>query len=248
MSRQVEIVAELGINHLGDMMLAAKMIRTAKDCGADVAKFQIYSPEKILDPEHPTLKPWWNVILETELDYEKVVFLKKVCDEAGIEFLASVFEPEKVAWTEAVGMQRYKIASRSVKNTELIEAIQRTGKPILASYPYGGHEFTYYADLLYCIPEYPVPLDKLQFWNEDVLDWPPPSIFPYPFKGFSDHTVGITASVVAMSLGAEIIEKHFTLSRSLPGPDQVCSIEPDELRQLCRMRDDIEVICGHQVL
>ena len=85
--RRIEIVAEIGINHQGDMNLAAHMIRSAKRCGADVAKFQIYTPSVILDPTHPLLAPWWAIIEATELDLQKARMLKRICDEEGIEFL-----------------------------------------------------------------------------------------------------------------------------------------------------------------
>jgi N-acetylneuraminate synthase/N,N'-diacetyllegionaminate synthase len=220
------------------------MILIAKAAGADCAKFQVYDPRVVLDPHHPDIEPWWDLILATELDLVNVQFLKRECDLAGIEFLASVFEPEKVAWLEKIGVKRYKIASRSVYNEELLQAIGATQKPVLVSY-----STTYLKDVdppllqcgihrsrrLYCVSEYPTPLDRVRF-REDMFDY---------YAGWSDHTVGITAAVMAMSLGARIIEKHFTLSREMPGPDHVCSIEPRELKQLCHMRDEIEVIRGH---
>ena len=252
--RRVEIVAECGVNHNGDMALAAEMIREAKRCGADVAKFQIYKPERLLDKDHPVLKPHWETILKTELTRDDVEFLKRTCDTAGIEFLASVFHPDRVPWTEEIGMERYKIASRSIHNEGLAKAIAGTGKPIILSLGFDVRdripaiskfrEAWQRTKQLYCIAEYPAPLSALEFLNPDLED---ASIFRHFYSyrghdGFSDHTIGITASVVAMSLGARIIEKHFTLNRSLPGPDQTCSIEPHELKQLCKMRDEIEVI------
>ena len=242
--KHIEIIAEIGINHQGDMDLATWMIRAAKECGADVAKFQIYTPSVILDPTHPLLAPWWELIEATELDFEKAKTLKGICDEAGIEFLASVFEPEKVAWTEELGVQRYKIAARSVYDDALLAVIGKTGKPVIASIselyqrdvvpPFGQYGIK--PERLYCVSEYPAPLSSLEF------GWP--DIFSH-FAGFSDHTAGITASVVAMSLGARIIEKHFTLYRGLPGPDHVCSIELSDLTTLCQMRDEIEEIYGN---
>ena len=200
--RPIEVIAECGINHLGDMDLAVEMIRTAKEAGADVAKFQIYDPRVILDREHPDIKKWWDVILATELDLEKVILLKTVCDRVGIEFLASVFEPEKVAWTEEVGVQRYKIASRSVYDEELKKVIGATGKPVLVSFSAAYlHDVSplFYSrgvQRLYCVSEYPTPLSHIKFT---------PGLFDF-FAGFSDHTEGITAAVMAMSLGAKIIE------------------------------------------
>lgn len=251
---KVEIVAEIGINHQGDMSIAKRMIHVAKGCGADTAKFQIYMPERILDREHPDIKPWWGLICKTELSYKQVEELKKECDAVGIRFLASVFHPIRVSWTEEIGVERYKIASRSMYNEPLAKAIAATGKPVLISW--GHYEKSKGSPAiwkvarsnkvkkynLYCISKYPTPLSDLDFFE---TDWPTGrewSKFRFKYYGFSDHTVGIGAAAMAMSLGARVIEKHFTLDRSMPGPDHVCSIEPDKLAQLCRMRDDIEEI------
>lgn len=252
--RQVEIVAECGVNHNGDMCLAAEMIREAKRCGADVAKFQVYKPERLLDKDHPVLKPHWDTILKTELTRNNVKFLKQMCDTEEIEFLASVFHPDRVPWTEEIEMKRYKIASRSIYDEELAAAIADTGKPILLSYGYFlpgrapeilklGYAWKQ-TKLLYCVSQYPTPFTEIQFYKKAQGGYiSRSSIFTrHAYDGFSDHTTGITASIVAMSLGARIIEKHFTLNRSLPGPDQTCSIEPHELKQLCEMRDKIEII------
>lgn len=244
LDRPITIIAEIGINHNGDMNLAAEMIRAAKLCRADVAKFQIYIPERILDSETPYIKKHWDTIKATQLSFEDVHFLKDVCDTEGIEFFASVFHPDRVEWTEQLEMERYKIASRSIYDRVLAEAIAATGKPIILSrgwysFEKGNPALLDYKQAwdrtkqLYCISKYPTPLNELELSSET---------FRGIYDGFSDHTVGITASVVAMSLGATIIEKHFTMSRELPGCDQSCSIEPSELRQLCDMRDEIEII------
>lgn len=255
---RISVIAECGINFNGDMALAAEMIRTAKKCGADVAKFQIYKPDRLLDKDHPVLKPHWDTILKTELTRDNVKFLKQTCDTEGIEFLASVFHPDRVPWTEEIGMKRYKIASRSIYNEKLATAIANTDKPVLLSYGYFlpgkapailklNYTHTWFrTKLLYCVSQYPTPFTEVQFYKKARGSYTSrSSIFTchaHAYDGFSDHTIGITASVVAMSLGATIIEKHFTLNQSLPGPDQTCSIEPDELKQLCEMRDEIEVI------
>jgi len=246
--RPITIIAECGINHNGDMHRAVDMIWEAEQCGADVAKFQIYRPERILDLKKPRIIDHWDIIKATELSFENVCLLKSVCDKAQIEFFASVFHPDRVEWTEKIGVERYKIASRSIYNKDLAEAIAATNKPVIMSWGWYEPQKGYPVLInhlaawgrtkhLYCIAEYPTSLKDLQFIDREG------SIFEGDgHDGFSDHTVVITASVMAMSLGATIIEKHFTLSRSLPGCDQVCSMEPDELRRLCEMRNDVEEI------
>lgn len=242
----IEIIAEIGINHNGNMGLAKNMIWSAKGNGADVAKFQIYDPVRVLDATHPLLIKHWDTILKTELTRDQVIMLKEECDKADIEFLASVFRPEVVEWTEAIGMKRYKIASRSIYDKELAETIAATGKPIIMSWGYHNtqqglpvfldprHKGSWTRTKhLYCISKYPTALSDLDF-NEYT--------FRGRYDGFSDHTEGIIASIVAMSLGAKIIEKHVTYDKTLDGPDHACSITFDELWQLCRMRDQIDEI------
>jgi len=240
--RPIEVICECGINHNGDMDLARAMIAIAANAGADVAKFQVYDPETLLDSEHPQIKPWWDVIIATKLTPEDVAMLKAECDRHRIKFMASVFDVERIAWTEAVGMARYKIASRSLYDEALAEAIKATGKPVLRSWgsfdgrraPDVGWDVTE----LYCIAEYPAPLEHI---DVNQLHKFARGGYP-PYKGFSDHTIGLSAAAVAMAYGAQVIEKHFTLDRNLPGPDQACSILPDELRTLCKLRDGIEAL------
>ena len=245
--RPIEIIAEAGINHNGDMETAKKLIHEAKKAGADVIKFQLYDPRKRPDIEQ---HPWKDIVLQSRLTKRQLYFLDQECDRADIEFMCSVFDVERVGWLEEIGVKRYKIASKSIHDKELAEAITATGKPVIVSYGMreSGKEtwidkLTWEKDMstslkcLYCVSNYPTALSDIDFYDNDGY-----SIFDSLAHGFSDHTVGITVSIVAMSLGARIIEKHFTTSRVLSGPDHLLSCEPDELRQLCSFRDDIERI------
>jgi len=248
----IEIIAEIGINHNGYMGLAKDMIWAAKEAGADVAKFQIYDPKRVLDKNHPLLVDHWETILATELSRDQVNILKGECDRAGIEFLASVFRPEVVEWTEEIGMERYKIASRSVYDKPLAKAIAKTGKPVIVSYgmiepdwpPYiwwehmdgGVIQGNPQISKLYCVSKYPTELSDIDFYDGGTL-----SLFQQGvYQGFSDHSVGIAASVAAMVVGAKIIEKHVTMHKGMAGPDHRCSISFYELEQLCNFRDDLE--------
>jgi len=244
MGRPITVIAEIGINHNGSMTRASEMIDVAQQAGADVAKFQIYVPERVLDLEDPLIEEHWDTIKAAELSFENVRYLKNLCDTLGIEFLASVFHPDRVKWTEELGMERYKIASRSIYDEALAKAVAVTGKPIIMSWGHYKILLGYPVLInwrrawartkhLYCVSKYPTRFRELDFHD---------CTFGGRYTGFSDHTIGIAASVAAMVLGATIIEKHFTLSRELPGCDQICSIEPDELRQLCEMRDAVEKI------
>jgi sialic acid synthase SpsE len=228
----MEIIAEIGQNHNGDMDLALKMIRQAKASGADVVKFQIYDARALFPQEG---NEWFEYNCQTELSRDQVEMLAEACNEVGIEFLASVFDVERVGWTEKVGVKRYKIASRSIHDSELVQAIAHTRKPIIASLGmWDSTDFpviqtsspVYY---LYCVSKYPTELSELNLNSVDFQK----------YSGFSDHSIGITAALVAFSRGARMVEKHFTLDRSLYGPDHVCSMTPEELVRLSRLRDEI---------
>ena len=126
----MEIIAEIGQNHNGDMQIARRLIAEAKAAGAAVAKFQVYDARALFPKEG---NEWFDYNCKTELSRTDVETLARDCEREGIEFMASVFDVARVAWLEAVGMRRYKLASRSVKDRELIEAVTRTGKPVLVS-------------------------------------------------------------------------------------------------------------------
>lgn len=217
---KVTIIAELGHNHMGNMRLAKLMIEEAKKCKADVAKFQVYDTDKIK-------KPWQSRYSElkfSEFTKEEFKELKEHCDKVGIEFAASAFDPEKVEWLEEIGVKFHKLASRSIRDTELIKAMEKTGKPIIASLgdwsdPHPPKIAN--AQFLYCVAEYPAKITS--------------NMFPYffsgePYVGFSDHSEGMDWAKEAVRKGATIIEKHFTLDRRLPGHDQEGSCDPTDLK------------------
>jgi sialic acid synthase SpsE len=226
----MELIAEIGQNHNGDMQLARRLIAEAKASGADVAKFQVYEARALFPREG---NEWFEYNCRTELSRADVELLANECARVGVEFMASVFDTERVGWLEALGVRRYKIASRSVTDRTLIEACAATGKPLLVSlgmwhgagFPAisapGGVEF------LYCISKYPTPLSDLKLASVDFDR----------YAGFSDHTIGVEAAMAALARGARIIEKHFTLDTTMYGPDHAGSMTPAELTTLSRFRD-----------
>jgi N-acetylneuraminate synthase/N,N'-diacetyllegionaminate synthase len=230
------IIAEIGINHNGNIHLAHELIRQAKICGADVAKFQFYDPEKIFGPNgtYPDKKNY-EFALTVQFNYEQAKVLKKWCDEEGIEFMASVFDIERLEWAESLKVKRHKIASRAVQDKELCNKIFKTKKEAFISLGFWDKKETPYkyerAKYLYCVPKYPCAPEELKL---------PTSFLNSVYQGFSDHTMGIEAVLVAVSRGATVIEKHFTLSKGLVGPDHVCSMTPKELKDLSKYAGDIE--------
>ena len=236
---KITIIAEMGINHNGDMELAKNMITIAKKVGATAIKTQLYEVDKLF-PDKQIIaggRDWYEEVKKTELTYEQVAWLAAYAKTIGIEFLASAFDTERVAWLEEIEVRRHKVGSRANKDKELIDAMAETGKPIIISTNY-PIDFYYPKNaslgnlfVLYCIPHYPTNLSELKFKDVD---------FNYHYDGFSDHTIGIEASLVAIVRGAKIIEKHFCLKRDDSNPDMVCSIEPDELKQLVNFARKVE--------
>lgn len=225
------IIAEIGQNHNGDMSLAKELIVAAKESGADIAKFQLYDAPTLF----PTNKPWFEYNCITQLTKEQLNDLSEFSRKVNIEFMASAFDVERVMWLEELGVRRHKVASRSIAQLDLLDAIASTKKPVIASLGmWGKSDFPNLpfqsVDFLYCVSKYPTQLEDLKLEAVDFSK----------FAGFSDHTIGITAACTALVLGARIIEKHFTIDKAMAGPDHSGSMTPDELLQLSTFRADFE--------
>ncbi len=231
------IIAEIGQNHNGDMAIARKMITAAKEGGADIAKFQLYNVDSIFPPSFE----WYQEAKEAQLNRQQVVALADWCQQTGIEFMASVFDTERVEWCQEIGMKRYKIASRSIYEKQLIKAVAQTGKDMIVSLGmYQGKRFprittTGKVDFLYCVAKYPALPEDFNFLTVNFDK----------YSGFSDHSLGIEAALVAMGRGARIIEKHLTLDKKMHGPDHSGSMEPQELRQIVSFSRKFERILYH---
>lgn len=244
--KKILIIAEIGHNHMGYMRHAKLLIDEAKACGADISKFQAYDTEKIK-------KPWESRYFELKLsEHTKEEFqeLKEYCDKVGIEFMASAFDLEHLAWLEEMGVKRHKLASRSIYDTELIKAMEATGKPIIASLGKlddRGIPEIKNCEYLFCVAEYPTYMTAEQFpskfgKNLEIPDFKGTRYMSaevcqlrtikIPMTGFSDHTIGTYWCREAIKRGATIIEKHFTLSKDLPGHDQKGSADPTDMKDL----------------
>lgn len=222
------IIAEIGINHNGNIHLAHELIRQAKVSGADIAKFQFYDPAKLFGPKgaYPDKKNY-EFALTVQFGFAEARRLKAWCVDEGIEFMASVFDLERFEWMEELKVKRHKIASRALQDKELCKRILATGKEAFISLGFWkgrGAPFTAKnARYLYCVPKYPCEYADIKF---------PADFRRSIYDGFSDHTMGIEASLVAIARGAKVIEKHFTLNKGLAGPDHICSMTPEELKIL----------------
>ncbi len=227
------VVAEIGSNWEGSLQKAEKLIKKCKDAGADAVKFQMWRATDLYSDKHPS----WDFIKKSEITFNIATKLKKIADNESIEFFCSAFYPEAVNFLESLGVQRYKVASRTclLKDPHSLETLKQkslTNKPIIISMGMGGNKkkieklfSNNKITFCYCISEYPLRYEKIN-WNAALK-----------YNGFSDHTLGITAPIVFTTLkkfqGAKkiIIEKHVKLEES-KGPDALTSITIDQLSEL----------------
>lgn len=229
-----EIIAECGINAAGSEFIAEQQIYQAFKAGANAVKFQVYNTDRLYKGKKP---PAYKDSKRGEFSYDTHKRLAQFAKETRIEWFASVFDEFAVDLCEEIGVKRYKIASRSVKDEGLLKKIRQTNKPVIISIKRPCSEAKKAIEifeglpviLLYCVPNYPTQMRDLDFMEMRNIHWD----YKLPI-GFSDHTQGIWASLEAVRMGATIIEKHFTISRLLPGCDQICSIEPSELDLLIK--------------
>lgn len=243
------IIAEAGVNHNGSLDLAIQLIDVAKASGADAVKFQTFranllatrTAHKAAYQDRTTAKEesQLEMLRRLELDGEAHKGLIKHCNEIGIQFLSSPFDLQSADLLETMNLPIFKVPSGEITNIPFLQHIARKGKPIILStgmstlgeveeavgvlQKAGVKELT----LLHCVTEYPAPYDEVNLRAMLTLR----QAFGLP-TGYSDHTPGIEIAIAAVALGAEVIEKHFTLDRSLPGPDHAASLESAELKQM----------------
>lgn len=216
------VIAEIGHNHGGDMILAKELISAAAECGVNYVKFQLYDVDKIKKPSDNT----YGELKKAQLSKLDMVDLwKYTYCKTRARFMCSVFDMERLEWYMSIVPSVHKLASRSIMDNELIETMQKTGKPIIASLGMWDSltlpEFD--ADFLFCLTRREVLVNgvhDLPVKYEDKL------------KGFSDHTVGVEYALNAIDRGATIIEKHFTFNKNWAGWDQPSSATPNEMREI----------------
>lgn len=243
------IIAEAGVNHNGDIELAKKMIEEAAVAGADYIKFQTFKAERLLRKNTEKAAYQKATTDETETQYEMIKrlelsesdfrLLKSHCEAHNIGFLSSPFDNESVDFLHALGVDFFKIPSGEIVNVPYLRQIGRTGKPVVLSTgmsTLGEIEFaldilresgTTDIAVLHCNTEYPTPYPDVHLHAMRSIK------HAFHTKvGYSDHTIGIEVPIAAIALGAEIIEKHFTLDKDLPGPDHAASVSPEELKRM----------------
>lgn len=243
-----KVIAEIGSVHDGKIDLAFKLIKKASQSGADIIKFQMHIAEaetlkNAPNPPYFNTEDRYNYFKRTSFTFNEWKKIKKYCEINKTEFMCSPFSLEAVDILEKLNVKYYKVPSGELTNTPLLEKLKKTKKKVLLSTGMSDYKEIRNAVkifnqknlvLLQCSSIYPCPLNKVGL---NVL-----SEFRKKFKcevGFSDHTNGFAASVAAASIGASIIEKHFTLSRKMYGSDAKNSMEPNEFKFFTNLIKDI---------
>ena len=257
------VIAEIGANHNGDMDLARKMINQAKELGCDCVKFQswdtsifsrkVYEENFFLADDYRSRNDYTleEIVQEFAVTPEELAELKVYCDGKNIDFASTPFEHSQVDDLVALDTPFIKIASMDLNNDHLLRHAAATGKPILLSTGFGtlaeiDHAITTIETagnknivILHCVSIYPPRDDQVNLNNMDMLR----SAFGYPV-GFSDHTMGVDISLAAMAKSAVVLEKHFTLDKTMFGWDHKISADPDEMAVIMKAAGRIHDALG----
>jgi N,N'-diacetyllegionaminate synthase len=259
---RVFIIAEAGVNHNGSIDLARELVDAAKASGADAVKFQTFRADRLATrgahkaayQERATAtaaESQFEMLKRLELDAAAHQLLIDHCRNVDMQFLSSPFDAESADLLATMQMPIFKIPSGEITNFPFLRHVAAKGRPLILSTGMstlgdveeavnvlraaGASDLT----LLHCVTEYPAPYDEVNLRAMQTLK----SAFGLPV-GYSDHTPGIEIAIAAVALGAEVIEKHFTLDRSLPGPDHAASLEPAELQQMVAAIRHVESALG----
>lgn len=255
------IVAEAGVNHNGNLSLARQLVDVAAASGADAVKFQTFRAEKVVTAGAPKAayqlettgaeEDQLEMIRRLELPFEAFRELSAYCQARKIIFLSTPFDEESVDFLDDI-VPVFKVPSGEITNLPFLSHIARKGKPMIVSTGMANLREVETAIrtieqagnskivLLHCTSNYPANSSDVNLRAMQTMA----EAFNTPV-GYSDHTLGIEVSLAAVALGACVIEKHFTVDRTLPGPDQRASIEPQELENLVRGVRVIEAALGH---
>jgi N,N'-diacetyllegionaminate synthase len=258
---RVFIIAEAGVNHNGSLDLALRLVDAAKASGADAVKFQTFRADQLATrsahkapyQERTTAndESQYEMLQRLELDATAHRKIIDYCQQIGIQFLSSPFDAQSADLLGEMDLPLYKVPSGEITNLPFLEHIARKGKPLILSTGMStlgevedavrvlGVAGCKQLTLLHCVTEYPAPYDEVNLQAMQTLK----VAFGLPV-GYSDHTPGIEIAVAAVALGAVVIEKHFTLDRSLAGPDHAASLEPDELQEMVTAIRHVEAALG----
>ncbi len=256
----VYIIAEAGVNHNGSFELACRLVDAAKEAGADCIKFQTFKAEKLVSKDAGKAAyqqemtgggSQQDMLRKLELSFDEFLRLKEYCEKKEIRFLSTPFDFESIRFLESLDMPFWKIPSGEVTNLPYLVALAKTGKPVIlstgmctmkeieAAIQVLKENGTEDIRLLHCNTEYPTPFEDVNLNAMKTMR----EAFGCEV-GYSDHTRGIEVPIAAAALGATVIEKHFTLDRTMEGPDHKASLEPDELAAMVQGIRHIEKALG----
>lgn len=257
----VYVIAEAGVNHNGDVNAAVALIDAAADANADAVKFQTFDPAALVtdyaaQATYQTGRaPATNqraMLERLRLADRDFARLAEHAAQRGITFLSTPFDQGSAQLLDDLGIAAYKVGSGDLSNLPLLADVARRGRPLIISTGMadldeiaeavdavrqaGAHEVA----LLHCVSSYPAPIEQANLRSLDTLR----TAFPFAVVGYSDHCLGLTASLVAVARDARILERHLTLDRSQSGPDHALSLEPPQFAELVRRIREIETALG----
>jgi N,N'-diacetyllegionaminate synthase len=262
-NEKVFIIAEAGVNHNGNLDMALRLVDAAADAGCDAVKFQTFRAGALVaksagmaDYQKANTgvdESQYAMLKRLELDDEAHHILRRHAAERGILFFSTAFDPESLAFLTALDIPVWKIPSGEITNYPYLAHIAALGKPVILST--GMATIAEIDDavrvllqhglerdrlcILHCNTEYPTPMCDVNLKAMAALG----TTFSTAY-GYSDHTQGVEIPIAATALGARVLEKHFTLDRTLPGPDHKASLEPDELKHMVQAVRMIEAALG----
>ena len=259
--KQCYLIAEIGVNHNGDMTLARKMIDAAKSSGANAVKFQTFTADALVSKGTPKVKyqeattspkeSHYEMIKKLELRKKDHLPLKKYSEKLGLDFISTPYDIESAKFLSDIGVKIFKTASADLVDLPLQKFLAKTRKPSIISIgmaTLGEIEETIsiYKKaknpnliLLHCVSNYPCSDKSLNMKVVDTIK----NTFKYPI-GYSDHSIGEVAAIISLVMGAKVIEKHFTIDKNLPGPDHKASSTPDEFLKLVNSIRRAELMLG----
>ena len=264
-SSKVLIIAEAGVNHNGDIDTAHKLIDVAAEAGADIVKFQTFKAKNLVTASAQMAEyqkrnigveeSQFEMPKKLELSYEDHHKLANYCKQKNISFLSTAFDFESLAFLQTLAMGLWKIPSGEITNLPYLEKIGLFGDPVIISTGMAETQEIQAAiqvllksglsldklTVLHCTTEYPTPMTHVNLRAMKTLG----SLLGTGY-GYSDHTLGIEVPIAAVALGATVIEKHFTLSREMTGPDHKASLEPNEFSAMVKAIRNIEEALGSQ--
>lgn len=240
-------IAEGGLNHNGDINIAKKLIDAAKECGANAIKFQTYKSENFVRETNQ----YFDVFKNAELTFEQFKELKNYSENIGLTFFSTPFDMESAEFLNELGMPCFKIASSDLTNLPLITKIAKMQKPMIISTGLSTmneindavncclFEGNNQIAILHCVANYPTQPNEVNMNVINTLK----KTFDFPI-GYSDNGESALVDIVAVSMGANIIEKHFTLDKKMAGPDHGFSIDPNGLKSLISQIHEVDQMKG----